>query len=200
MAVSSILAVRLEIGPASTSALRPKWHTLDRVPGCTYQAAWGYEQLPIPSGTYELVLASHVLEHVPWFYTARALREIHRVLKANGTFELWVPDFSRIVNAFVDGSLTDDGWFPLNPERNLWKSLNARLFWGARQGEVGQEQHFHRSCFDESNLTRLLLDAGFADVQRAMRPVGVRVRRFELGLICRKRNGEPSNDASRTPP
>lgn len=177
-------ARRLEIGPSQPT--RTGWDTLDVVPGATWQARWGREPLPIPDETYAYVLASHVLEHVPWFETDVALREVCRILQPGGTFEVWVPDFSKIVNAYIKGAITDDGWFPLNPERDPWKSLNGRLFWGARRGEEGQEQHFHRACFDQSSLRGCLERAGFVDVQPAQRQPGEGHGWVEFGMLARK--------------
>ena len=56
--------------------------------------------LPIKSHTYDLVYMSHILEHIPWFQTVDFLKEIHRILKGDGTVEIWVPDFEKIVEAF----------------------------------------------------------------------------------------------------
>jgi predicted SAM-dependent methyltransferase len=176
----------LEIGPDAGRKLRTGWDTLDMQPGCTFRARWGFERLPIAEAAYDLVFASHVLEHVPWFYARASLAEVLRILRPNGVFEVWVPDFAKIVKAYLDGTICDDNWLPLNPERDLWKSLNGRLFWGARKGEIGREQHFHRACFDEASLKMLLSQAGFGDIQRATRPPGAGHGWVELGLTCRK--------------
>lgn len=177
---------RLEIGPKPHRRRRSGWDTLDCQPGSTFRLRWGYEPLPFNSGAYDLVFASHVLEHIPWFRAADAIAEVHRILCVGGTFEVWVPDFSKIVRAYFDGSILDDGWLPLNAERDPWKSLNARLFWGARRGEVGQEQHYHRACYDEVSLRRLLSSAGFQSVRAATRPRGEGHGWVDLGMIATK--------------
>lgn len=176
---------KLEIGPSPARRQRPGWDTLDSQPGCTVQALWGYDPLPLENDSYSHVFSSHVLEHIPWFHTASALADVHRILCANGTFEVWVPDFQKIVARFNEGTITNDGWLPLNPERDAWKSLNGRLFWGARTGEVGKEQHFHRACFDQTSLSRLLSRAGFRSIELITdRPGGHGW--VDLGLIGRK--------------
>lgn len=47
------------------------------------------QEMPLPDASYDLVYASHVLEHVP--DDQRALREIRRILKPNGVAILPVP-------------------------------------------------------------------------------------------------------------
>lgn len=176
---------KLEIGPQKPEG-RPGWDTVDVVPGATYQAKWGYDALPIPDNTYDYVFASHVLEHVPWFRTDAALAEIFRVLVPGGLFEVWVPDFQAIAEAYYRRTITRDGWFQQNPEKSAWKSLNGRLFWGARPGEVGQEQHFHRAAFDAAGLEECLTRAGFGAIGPATRLSGEGHGWIDLGRIARK--------------
>jgi predicted SAM-dependent methyltransferase len=75
----------LEIGPGKDPV--DGFETLDVIdrPGIIYVAKWGHESLPIPNETYDLVFASHVLEHVCWTRTQNALLEVMRVLKPEGT-------------------------------------------------------------------------------------------------------------------
>lgn len=48
---------------------------------------------PFEAGTFELVEADHVLEHLPEVFAVMA--EIHRILKPGGKLSLRVPHFSR---------------------------------------------------------------------------------------------------------
>ena len=57
----------------------------------------------IPSDTYDFLLSSHVLEHVP--DDRRAMREFHRVLKKDGWAILLVPITAK--STFEDPSITD---------------------------------------------------------------------------------------------
>ncbi len=52
------------------------------------------QALPMPSGTYDVVYASHVLEHVP--NDRAAIAEIRRILKAGGFAVLPVPVVSDV--------------------------------------------------------------------------------------------------------
>jgi len=189
---------KLEIGPPSSGITpdgEPDWHTVDAVAhyGPTYVARWGHEPLPIASNAYDRVHASHVLEHVPWWLTQDALREVYRILKPGGWFTIWVPDALKLIQEFLndpDGYARRESDWPcagLNPAQDPWVYLNARVFWGARPGELGQEQHFHRALFGCDVLTRLLMNAGFTDVkklERAEQDAGHGW--MEIGLGARK--------------
>ena len=61
------------------------------------RAAW----FSSPDGTFNLVYASHILEHTAWIRPAEILTEWVRVLKPGGVLEIWVPDGLRIAEAFV---------------------------------------------------------------------------------------------------
>lgn len=166
---------KLEIGPAANGQTpdgdqASSWDTLDSSRDCTYQATWG-ESLPIESDTYDLVHASHVLEHVPWWKVETALREARRILAPGGRLEIFVPDGIKILREYLAYptvySKREQSWpcAGLNPGKDPWIYLNARLFWGARPGEMGQPQHFHKSLYGESILNKLLFDNNFADIQ-----------------------------------
>ena len=52
----------------------------------------GFEKIPVPSESYDLVFASHVLEHVKRAEVHNVLKEWRRILKVGGKLQLIVPD------------------------------------------------------------------------------------------------------------
>lgn len=185
---------KLEIGPHAdyrTPDGEPKesWDTLDSAYAATYRVAWGDGSLlsVIPAEHYDRVHASHVLEHLPWWRTRSALSDVFGILKPGGKFTVWVPDAVKIIQLAMEDparlqELEQDwkcGRAPLgtidnlNPDKDPWVYMNARVFWGARPGELGQEQHFHRAMFGEESLSRLLVGAGFSRVARIERDTTV---------------------------
>ena len=49
-------------------------------------------ELPFETNTFDLVIANHVIEHLPyWFET---MQELARVVKVGGVIEVWVPPIS----------------------------------------------------------------------------------------------------------
>jgi len=73
-----------------------------------------------PAGSFDVILCSHVLEHVP--EDRQAMRELFRVLKPGGWALIQVPVSSK--PTFEDPSITD----PAERERLFWKSDHVRLY------------------------------------------------------------------------
>lgn len=64
-------------------------------------------RLPFKDSTFDYILASHVLEHIPHHIGKEkdglicVMEELHRILKPNGMLEIKVPHY-RSQNAFID--------------------------------------------------------------------------------------------------
>lgn len=81
------------------------------VRGDLFPAAPTVEKIDItaiayPDATFDLVLANHVLEHVP--DDARALAEVWRVLKPGGHAVLQTPYSGRLINSWSDPGIDTD--------------------------------------------------------------------------------------------
>jgi SAM-dependent methyltransferase len=143
----------LEIGPGNSPAAKEgdgyEWKIVD------YPAfVWGEQRMLADDATFDLVYASHVLEHVPWMHTGKALAEAFRVLKPGGTIEIWVPDFAYLVWCFNKGVCGDE-WRHENPNDDPMTWLNGRLF------TYGPEPNFHKAAFTAGSLSEHLKVAGF---------------------------------------
>jgi predicted SAM-dependent methyltransferase len=153
----------LEIGP-SQQRLGEEWITLD----CRrhdrlvdYVGMWGEEQLPFADNSFELVYASHVLEHIPWYHTVWALSEARRILLPEGALEVHVPDLSVLIQAVQEQQCFDDHFErALNQDRYWMHWVAERLF------HMGPDPQWHRACFNAAHLERCLQQAGFRQVQR----------------------------------
>ena len=155
---------KLEIGH---SRIDDTWETLSINSGShvDYTCKWGSEPLPFPANTFDLVYASHVLEHIPWTHTVDALAEILRILAPRGRFEVWVPNAKKILQAWQDNAPERDGWFRFNPERDVDIWLNGRIFtYGP------EEDNFHRALFTPRLLDKQLRKAGFVDILPLHKP------------------------------
>ena len=80
--------------------IRAGWVNLDKVGLPGVDIAHDLEKLPLPfeSESFDLVCAKDVLEHVNYI---DLLREVHRILRPSGVFEIQVPHFTSIDN-YVD--------------------------------------------------------------------------------------------------
>lgn len=172
-----MLSDKLEIGPGDVK-LGEGWCTVSAEPGPSvdYVTEWGHKILPFPDNVFSLVYASHVLEHVPWFYTLDALREAWRVLKPQGVLEVWVPDLAYLFENYQSQTCGDD-WRKHNPDGDFMLWLNGRLYTYG-----GSDHNWHRAVFDEPYLRRCMGDIGFASITRLNHPRGYDHGPINLGL------------------
>jgi ubiquinone/menaquinone biosynthesis C-methylase UbiE len=164
----------LEIGPGTAdgkSLVFPDADTADiQGSGPTAKVELGQSPLPFADESYDLVFMSHILEHIPWYRSVTALREVHRVLKPGGELELYVPDFAFIVQCYQEQRCGDD-WRIFNDAGGWMTWVNGRLFtYGEDATELLSKerpipQTHHKAVFDEPYLLARLEDAGFTKVQ-----------------------------------
>lgn len=84
----------LNIGCGTTFFSAPNVTNLDLYRGPGVNVVWDLSKTPLPfeSNSVDLVLANHVLEHVPnWF---NCFKELARIVKPGGIIEVWVPPIS----------------------------------------------------------------------------------------------------------
>lgn len=160
----------LEIGPGiqriegfETLDCRPHWDI-------DYISDAG-KRLPFASNSFNIIYASHILEHIPWYLTEKALTEWVRVLKPDGVLEIWVPDGLKICRVFVDYETTgedrtlEDGWYRFNPEKDPCKWASGRTFtYGDGTGRT-DGPNWHRALFSSRYLKQLFDEVGLTDVE-----------------------------------
>ena len=175
----------LEIG-SGTSRI-PGFETLDIIAGknvdyvldCT-------KRLPFKNETFELIYASHILEHVPWYTLRQTLDEWVRILKKGGRLEIWVPDGLKICKAFVDAELNEndythlDGWYRFNPEKDPCMWAAGRIFtYGDGDGN-SKSPNWHRSLLSPRYLRLLMERAGLERIGELNKD---KVRGYDHGWI-----------------
>jgi SAM-dependent methyltransferase len=78
--------------------------------------------MDLPDGSFDALLCSHVLEHVP--DDSAAMRELRRILRPGGWAIVMVPlDINR-TRTYEDPSITD----PADREREFWQDDHVRLY------------------------------------------------------------------------
>lgn len=90
-------------------------------PGVDYH--WDLTDLPVLDGSFDLVLCSHVLEHIP--DDAKAMSELARVLRPGGVLILQVPYSDDLEHTDEDFSITD----PKERERR-WGQFDHVRYYG----------------------------------------------------------------------
>jgi len=154
---------KLEIGPGDID-LGSDWEKLDVREGYTYCVKWGFEPIPVPDNTFDIIFTSHCIEHIPWYRTLDALKECYRVLKKNGEIEIWTVDFSKCVDAYLKRKALDN-WdcAGRNKELNYMKWIASRIF---AYEKNGNEFYWHKAIFDFEYLKECLENSGFVDIER----------------------------------
>ena len=161
---------RLEIGPGSERL--QGFETLDCVARIYVDYAHRAEQaLPFKDNTFEIIYASHILEHIPWYQTRIVLAEWIRTIEPGGQLEIWVPDGLKICKAFIDAELHGDnyidrdGWYRFNEERDPCMWVAGRVFsYGDGTGKP-MHPNWHRALFSARYLTHLLESLSLEDVR-----------------------------------
>lgn len=133
---------------------------------------WGNAQaLPFPLRSFDLIHASHVLEHIPWNRSRYALVQAFDLLKPGGRLEIHVPDLDKIVEFYRKRRAVGQ-WQPHNADHSALLDFNNRVF------AIGTGPNdWHKAAFDYQYLHELLEGVGFVEIQS---PIPVRGHRHGL--------------------
>ncbi len=188
---------KLEVGPGPNplSYLDKAWDSLDIVDraGLTWKGDNPNNPFDfMPTESYDIIYASHVLEHVAWYHTITWLKGAFKTLTPGGQIEIWVPDMKKIFSVYEAKGIPD-GWNTpqyLTPEDrlgfdklpkpfNFFQWMNGRTF---AYAENGQECNFHKAMFDATYLEMCLKEAGFKDIKILDKPRGYDHGYINLGM------------------
>ena len=128
------------------------------------------KKLPFEDNSFDLIYASHVVEHIPWFFCDEIFKEFLRILKSGGVLEVWVPDGLKICKALIDfeekniNCIGKDGWYRFNDEKNPYRWINGRIFAYGDGTPNPSSSNWHRSIFTEKSLKNVFIDNRFKNV------------------------------------
>jgi predicted SAM-dependent methyltransferase len=123
------------------------------------------------AGTFDAVWSSHILEHLFAHEVPTALREVRRVLKADGFALIFCPDIESVAQHLLDHGADHVAYVsqagPITPLDMLY----------GHSASIAQGRHYmaHNTGFTADRLGNLLVEAGFSTVN---------VRRDEHFEIC----------------
>ena len=136
---------------------------------------------PYEDNYAEKIYLGDVIEHLVFLAAPLALKEIHRILKPGGTFEITCPDVMWIMERIVKNDWKEKAnveW--LSRHEDPWDNAMDYLFGGWRHPEEFKIPGMgHINGFNEKKLVAMLEDAGFTDINR----------------VPDERNPEPARDA-----
>ncbi|MEP0869894.1 methyltransferase domain-containing protein [Trichocoleus desertorum AS-A10] len=143
---SSFKEINLHLGCGSID--RPEFINIDGLAAPHIHYVRAIDNLaPFKSNSVNLIYASHCLEHFPYAQVPFVLSEWYRVLKEAGILRISVPDFDLLLRIYEENNR--------NPETVIYPLM----------GYQSNKLDVHMSMFNKSNLTSLLKEAGFAQVE-----------------------------------
>jgi predicted SAM-dependent methyltransferase len=107
----------------------------------------------IADGAAELIYCSHAFEYFDRVEAVRVLAEWRRVLAPGGVLRLAVPDFEALIEIYKQTGAIERVLGP----------LYGRMEINTAQGPAWL---FHKTCYDEISLSRLLSENGFEGAAR----------------------------------
>jgi len=167
--------MNLEIGNSRLpNNFGKEWHTMD-----LYDADITHDlevfPYPIEDNTYNIIYMSHVLEHIRWTETEKVLSELYRILKPDGSLEIFVPDLDKLIKGYITEEIPEL-WSMHNPKRNYIKWFNGRMF------SYGNIENLHKACFNYEYLALLFSEAGFSNIEKLNKPRGLSHGYINLGI------------------
>jgi SAM-dependent methyltransferase len=81
----------LNLGCGNTTFAAPNVVNLDMYPRPGINCVWDLSKTPLPfeDNTFDLIIANHVLEHIPGWWDC--FKELARVVKVGGEIKVWLP-------------------------------------------------------------------------------------------------------------
>lgn len=159
--------IGLNIGPGKKDKI-PDFQTLDIIVREDIDFITDASQiLPFQDNTFDVVYASHILEHIEWHKSQQVLIEWTRILKVGGVMEIWCPDILGMAGQLLMGC--DFKWFTFH------------VYGQDRTG-------WHKACFTPQYLRELMTNAGLNNV-RMLLPEELRGHKYnrpEFGMIGTK--------------
>ncbi len=144
------------------------------------------KKLPFEDNSFDIIYASHVLEHVPWHLQKEIFNELHRILKTGGTLEIWVPDGWKIIKNVYDYEVNNidnihlDGWYRFNEEKDVIIWANGRIFtYGDGSGNI-YHPNWHKTIYTPKFLYSLFDKTGFKHIEQMSNE---EVRGYDHGWI-----------------
>jgi len=126
--------------------------------------------------TFDVVYASHIIEHIQWYQVEDTINEWTRILKPGGRLEIFTVDFYKIAKAIVEYEET--GWWNGPNIRKEWKTepvatfingdpykwASGRLMSYPRTGDY--DANLHRAVLTPKYLETVFKKAGLKNIKR----------------------------------
>ncbi len=117
--------------------------------------------LPLPDNSCVMIYSEHFFEHLDHPGAAdRFLEECVRVLRPGGVFSVVVPDIELVLRSTVLGG-TDEYYAQQDRYNPSWCETQME-----HVNHIFRQNDEHRFCYDFETLSKVLKNAGFAQIRR----------------------------------
>ncbi len=149
------------------------------------------EPLPFDDDTFDIVHASHILEHIPWQEADEVLKEWVRILKPGGVLEIWVPNALAACKRFVEAESGNLKRFKKGSsyQKEIVKKDPCRAFSGAilsYRGAYRGDAGIHKSLYSPRYLKVIMGWAGLVNIKKMDWEKENRMRNHSLNSIGMK--------------
>ena len=120
--------------------------------------------LPIEINSCKGIYCSHILEHLSLNDFRIALKNTYRILQPGGVFRLVLPDLEYYINQYNNNNSTDASLLFMQ-ETSLGYEHRPKRLKSFISSWIGNSHHFW--MWDYKSISQELLNAGFANIQRA---------------------------------
>lgn len=120
---------------------------------------WKAEELPLDDNSVDEIYNSHLLEHLSHVQVPTILKHWYNKLKAGGKLTINCPDLvwaAKQLYHYSQGKLLDGYYNRFDGEHGL-----ISIFYGSQS----HEGEYHKSGYTHDYLVKLLLEAGFKDIE-----------------------------------
>jgi ubiquinone/menaquinone biosynthesis C-methylase UbiE len=156
----------LDIGPGTRPA--PGFETLDAHKAYNPTHVGDARKPPFPDNTFDIVHASHIIEHIEWGETQATLNEWARIVKPGGCLEVWTVNAIVCFNKILEWEATGELPPPSTWRANLTGG-DPFLYWVGKlmnYDAKGKNGHLnlHRSIWTPRHLIRQMEAAGLVNI------------------------------------
>ena len=142
----SVSGLRLHLGAGPINL--QGWVNIDaREATHIHLTANNFDLVEFADGTLAEIYMCHVLEHFSFEESEQLLRNFHRKLKPGGTLRISVPHFDHLIAIYKANS------------------DNLEIVKRALMGGQDYEYNFHKSIYNKTLLSSLMLSCGYASPQ-----------------------------------
>jgi predicted SAM-dependent methyltransferase len=114
-------------------------------------------RLPFPDTALDRIYLEHVLEHASYETGLEFLRDARRVLRPGGVIRIAVPDLEDLVRGYLADDWCRFDW--VNWPEHAFIRTRAQMI------NIGFRWWGHQYLYDRQDLSRVLAEAGFTDVE-----------------------------------